>query len=175
MTIITCSNCGRAWDASFTPCCPQCQSTNWQNAPTMIRPKHDPSLLPSGSTSYRSVLTPELVANVSQFFDYAATSGTWCFSSRHQAFCHVTFAPLNAHPGSGVNANDPMPSHAHDCLVIAQANTPKAHAYTADWTGLVQELQNGTLKLLPKCVEIGCGNLASPGNDRCAKHSGLAS
>jgi hypothetical protein len=174
MNTITCSACGHKWDGRNAPLCPKCISRQWQAASGLIRPKHHPGALPSGSANFRSVVTPEFVVRQEEFLDYAATSGVWYYSNSHSAYCHVTDTPLHEIPGSGIQAGDPMPDHALDYLVIAKADCDP-HAFADDGSRIQGLIANGELQPLPHCIESGCLNLAVPNGTYCVLHGGASS
>src|SRR5947207_1838168 len=131
MSMIKCNNCGHEYDGAVLVMCPRCLSKQWAGEANLITEKHDPDLLPKADKCFRSVVTPDLVANLEQFTAYAAESGQWFFSNRHKKFCHFTETPLGRIPGSGIQRGAAMPGHALDSLLIADADQ-EPHAYAVD-------------------------------------------
>lgn len=169
MTILTCNKCGNVWDGYKNPLCPKCLAAEWAAKPDFVRAKHDPSMLPSGSPEYRSVLTEDVIVRKSEFLEYAAASGDWFFSKPHNKFCHFTPDPLGVIPGSGLKPGAPWPDHALDGLLIADANR-NSHAYAADQVAFRAGVRTGRLQPLGRCGALGCQNLAVPGESRCTLH-----
>ncbi|QDU56724.1 hypothetical protein Pan181_29340 [Aeoliella mucimassa] len=135
----------------------------------MIRPKHDLGQFPWARSKFRYVVTPDVVARKSDFFDYAAKHGAWYFSTDDNAYCHITQTPLILIPGAGTTAGNPQPTIAMDHLVIAKADS-ETHAYADDGTRLSSLIAVGKLQPLLDCEVAGCFNLAVPGQLRCKQH-----
>ncbi len=169
MSALKCRKCSDTWDGAVTPLCPRCLSDAWSANPDIVRDKHNPSLLPTTTQRYCSVLTPDFVADKHMFFQYAAESGRWFWSEEHKKFCHFTPEPLNRIPGSGIKGGDPMPDHPLDALLIADADQ-SAHAYAQDQQRFTDAIHNGKYCPLPKCNIPGCDNLIIPHSASCAKH-----
>jgi hypothetical protein len=167
--MITCSNCKSPYEGSRYPSCPLCLSKQWESTPDFIRPKHDPAYLPSGSKKFRSVLTPDFVANKNEFLEYAAASGEWFYSVEDKKFCHFTPTPLSQIPGSGQLKFELQPSFAMSGLLIADASA-KAHAFAEDITKFQQQVSAGDYQKIPMCSSLGCDNLCVPGKTKCLIH-----
>lgn len=175
MSIVYCKICGTSWDGTCSPICPQCQAKEWEQCLSLIAPKHDPNVLPSASTSYRSVLTEDFVAHKHDFLEYAAYSGEWYFSKQYGKYCHFTPRPLGQIPGSGIHSGNPMPDHALDGLLIANAlQSQSAHAYAVDQSRFRAEIHQGKHVPLPRCTVAGCDNIAIPGHSLCQEHRSLS-
>ena len=112
------------------------------------------------------MVTPEFVTNLSEFTNYAAASGQWFYSNKHQKYCHFTETPLGTIPGSGVKTGSNMPDYALDGLLIADADQ-NPHAYAIDSVRFHAEIGVGEYIPLPKCSESGCDNLALPKQTKC--------
>jgi len=149
--------------------CPHCLSKRWESDPNFIAEKHDPGLLPKAEKSFRSVVTPEFVANLDEFTRYAAFSGQWFHSKRHNKPCHFTETPLGKIPGSGIRPGIATPDHALDGLLIADADN-KPHAYAVDSVMFHADIKAGNYIPLSKCSEPGCDNLAFPAKGKCSIH-----
>lgn len=171
MSYLTCIACDSIWDAGRSPYCPKCIAGQWATSPNLIKPKHDPSVLPSGYPSFRSVVTEDVVERKPEFLEYTAASGDWYFSEKHKKFCVFTPDPLGIIPGSGIPKGATMPTHALDGLVLADA-TRDAHLYTADQVAFRQEVRKGQYQPLTRCSASGCINLAIPDEQHCAQHRG---
>lgn len=167
--LIRCSTCTAEFDPARHSTCPTCLARHWSSAPGLTRPKHDPSFLPSGCPSFRSVLTQEFVADKTTFLHGAAMSGEFLFSNRHKKWCHFTDGPLYLMPGSGVPKNAPMPTHSLDSLLIADA-TGDAHAFAVDCASFKTEISAGDYVRLTTCRSTGCSNPCAPGDSLCATH-----
>ena len=169
MSLIKCTTCGVKFNGDRTPLCPKCLATRWKSTAEFIKKKHDPKFLPKAEPSYRSVLSWEFVHNIDEFTEYAACSGTWYFSKRHWKFCHFTDTSMFDIPGSGTRAGDPMPDHALDGLLVADADA-NAHAYAVEIKGFKSEIASGDYIPLAKCNHPGCDNLVCPGKNECILH-----
>lgn len=169
MATVACFTCGLSWDATQQPLCPKCLAAQWAGTNDLIRPKHDPGVLPSGCPSYRSVVTEEFVNNKMDFLEYAAANGEWHYSNQHNKYCHFTPDPLGVIPGSGIPRQSPMPTHSLDGILIADAdNSP--HAFAADQVQFRSEVSSGDYQPLPFCAEMGCSNRVIPGETLCVLH-----
>lgn len=171
--MLTCLTCNFSWDGTNSPVCPRCIAIQWEGCPNLIKPKHDPSVLPSGSPSFRSVVTEEVVQRKPEFLSYAAESGNWYYSIRHKKDCVFTPDPLGAIPGSGIPPNSPWPTNALNGLVVADA-TKDAHLYTADQVQFRGEVASGLYRPLARCKIAGCHNLVTTGEAKCVLHRGKA-
>jgi hypothetical protein len=152
----------------LAPVCPRCIAEQWAGCPNLIKPKHDPAVLPSGDPKFRSVVTEEVVQRKAEFLEYTATSGDWYFSHQHKK-CVFCPDPLGVVPGSGVPANLPWATFAMDGLVVADA-TQGAHLYTAEQVRFRNDVRKRLFEPLPRCDEAGCHNLVVPGEKKCALH-----
>jgi hypothetical protein len=126
-------------------------------------------MLPSGTTSFRSVVTEDVINRKSEFLEYTATSGDWYYSTQHQKYCVFCPDPLGVIPGSGIPKGATVPTFAMDGLVVADA-TNKAHIFTADQTKFRMEVRSGLFRPIGHCSESGCKYLAVPGEAKCGLH-----
>jgi hypothetical protein len=172
MSWIRCKNqnCTNEFNGAKVFTCPHCLSEQWTNEPKFIAEKHDPASLPKAEPRFRSVVTPSLVEDLSKFTKYAAESGEWFFSKTHQKYCHFTKTPLNEIPGSGILKGDPMPNHALDSLLIADADK-NPHAYAVDSESFRADVMAERFIPLPKCSEPECENLAVLNELKCQIHT----
>lgn len=168
--MLKCNQCGYTqWDATQTPYCPYCIVFAWESKPNLIKPKHDPGNLPSGSPEFRSVLTDDVIQNKRDFLSFAAVSGDWYYSKRHHKYCVYSATPLGRCPGSGVPPGNPMPTYAMDGLMVADS-VNDTHLYAVDQVRFTSEVGSGHYQRLPRCAESGCHNLVVPGEGKCAAH-----
>jgi hypothetical protein len=170
MSIASCVRCSHQWNASLSPLCARCECKRLIAAPNLISDKHDPRLLPSVGSSYRSCLSHDFVANTDRFVEYAAGRGSWFYSTVHDTWNYFTPQPLGRLPGSGIHAGDPMPDHTLDGLMFADALSDP-HAYAVDEIRIHQQVHDGELVPLSECPRRDCGNLCVPGASACALHS----
>jgi len=77
MSMIKCNNCGYEYNGAVLVMCPHCLSKQWASDPNFISAKHDPAQLPKAEKTFRSVVTPDFVADLPAFTNYAAQSGQW--------------------------------------------------------------------------------------------------
>lgn len=169
MSSARCRECGNVWDAEVQPSCPDCVAGRWCAAPGFIAPKHDPRMLPSGTSGYRSVVTHDLIANLGQVIEHMTVSGGWYLDDKYGTPCFHTPGPLFLIPGSGIEAGDPMPDHALDSLLVADAiRNPHLMAY--DEGQFQGEFQTGRFLALATCPIEGCRNLCVPEQEHCVLH-----
>lgn len=170
MPRVGCVTCGDVWSAILQPMCPRCLGTAWLRNPDFIRPKHDPRVLPSGSATYRSVVTDEFLHRKEDAVAFMTVSGTWFHSVKHDAPCHFTQQPLALIPGSGICAGHPMPDHALDGLVVADA-VSAPHVYAVDIVRFQADINAGEYVPVIACLQADCFRLRLPEHDHCAVHA----
>jgi hypothetical protein len=172
MGILECSECRASFDAARTPTCPRCLAEHWLACETLVRPKHDPRQLPLRWESYRSVLSPSLVADPRPHLEDAALRGSWFFDTHYEMIVHFTHEPLGRSPGSGIPEGQSMPAHALDSLLIAEADSMlEAHAFATSKKQFDAQILAGEFVPLPECGEPGCLHICRPGSNRCIVHS----
>lgn len=169
MSIVRCVKCAQSWNASVSPLCSQCECQRLLGAPDLISEKHDPRLLPAVGDSYRSCLSHDFVDNTEQFVQYTTVSGSWFYNTTYDTWNHFTPEPLGRIPGSGIDPGDPMPDHALDGLLIADALVDP-HAYAVDQVRVRQRIQDRELVPLWSCPSNHCDNLCVPGASGCVLH-----
>lgn len=169
MSQIKCPKCQNAFDGEIYPECPSCLGVSWSNTPGFVRQKHDPYQLPFPMSSFRSVLSNDIVDNLQKFTGAAAQMGTWYYSLKYKEYCHFTPYPCHTIPGSAVYEGNPMPTAAlYGFLVAKAANDP--HAYCVDIPVFQADVAAGKYAELPRCSQQGCSNLTKPGSDKCLEH-----
>lgn len=171
MSQLSCPQCDEAFDAEATPICPACLVAAWLAAPTFVRPKHDPRLLPLAWESYRSVLTPNFASDPRPHLDFAARNGAWYRDNHYEMYVHMTVEPLGLHPGSGIPEGKTTPEHGLDSLLIAEANSRvEAHAFAVSRAQFEEQVRAGEFEPLPRCVALDCKNISVPGARECTAH-----
>ncbi len=171
MSRISCKHCHETFDAARHPLCPDCLAARWLRAEDFIRPKHDPRALPLTWDAYRSVLSPAFVEDPRPHLEHAAQNGTWYHDTHYDMYVHFTAEPLGLSPGAGIPKGKKSPEHALDSLLIAEANSPEAHAFAVDRRTLEAQLRAGEFIALASCAEKKCENLQLPGSERCVAHA----
>ena len=172
MSQVACPQCRGSFDAEVMPTCPTCLVAMWVAAPTFVRPKHDPRLLPLAWESYRSVLTPSIVLEPAAHLDFAARHGFWYRDNYYEMYVHMTVEPLGRAPGSGIPEGHTTPEHSLDSLLIAEANSPvEAHGFAVSQTQFNEQIRAGEFEPLPVCRETNCKNIAIPGSHFCVADS----
>jgi len=171
MSQVECHQCGEEFDAARTPACPVCLVTSWLANETFVRPKHDPRLLPLAWESYRSVLSPTLVADPRPHLEFAARAGSWYHDTYYEMVVHLTHEPMGLAPGGGIPEGKTTPEHSLDSLLIAEANSPsEAHAFAVSREQFEAQIRAAEFVPIGACPENGCDNLSVPGETRCAGH-----
>jgi hypothetical protein len=170
MSTASCTTCTHEWNASISPLCAQCERRRLIAAPNLISEKHDPRFPPLVGSFYRSYLSHDFLENTDQFIEYATINGSWFYSTVHETWNLFTPEPLGRIPGLGIHAGDPLPDHALDSLLLADALTDP-HAYAVDEARVQQDIHDGRFVPLSHCPLERCGNLCVPGTNACAVHS----
>lgn len=172
MSDVGCNRCGGHFEAARTPLCPTCLVATWLATENFVRPKHDPRLLPLAWESYRSVLSPNLVASPRPHLEFAAQTGTWYRDLHYELFVHMTHSPLGLHPGSGIPEGQTTPLHSLDSLLIAEADSQtEAHAFAVSRSQFEAQIRAGEFEPLKACPIPDCENLRVPAEERCAAHA----
>jgi len=173
--VTSCDRCEGEFDAQRTPVCPACLVERWLESESLIRPKHDPRLLPMEWEGYRSVLNPSLVAKRREHLAFAARHGDWFRDRHYDMYVHFTYQPLGCAAGSGIPRGRSMPEHALDSMLIAEANSAsQAHAFAVDREQFEAQIRAGEFEALEVCTEPACANPHVPGRDACAIHAEAA-
>jgi len=170
VSIVACSSCATEWAASLRPCCPACMVSGWLRSPNLLAPKHDPRDLGSKHHEYRSILSVDVVDDLSRFLHAAAEEGTWYYHTEYEAFNHVTHMPLDQKPGSAVGAGRAQPSQRLEDMVVADADRdPHVFADSRDATR--RKIAAGVYRQLVPCSRSDCDNVAQPRSRKCALHT----
>lgn len=169
MTLVTCKTCLTVWNAEIQADCPKCKVQSWLNNPNLIAAKHDPNNLPSAYPAFRSVISPDIMTNLNDNLEFAACSGTAFYSQHHRKYCQVVTMPSGVNAGSAIPSGNMMPTTELDSLVIADS-TGKSHLFADNEHNLLNQIQQGKLQQLSRCITHGCSNLSIPNNNKCAKH-----
>ena len=170
MSTLTCKTCGTTWEGSAIPKCPNCLAQSWASSPKMVRPKHDPGLLPSASPSFRSVVPDDFLQRPIDYFQHIAISGTALYSQKHGGYCYVVGMAPHLTAGSAIPPQSAMPTRPMDAFLIAKPFGIDAHIFAEDDAKIQVEISQGGYVWPPTCSEKGCNNLCYPGEQFCAKH-----
>lgn len=169
MSIITCDVCETKRNAEINPVCPRCLSKVWVSSKNIIKPKHDPSHLPSVYPNYRSVLSEEFVIEPEKFLYFGAASGTPYYNNKYDTYNYYTPAPFAIIPGSAVPPNQPWPTSPLNGLLIADA-FGNPHAYAEELSEFQKKIDSGEISPLYECDESGCHNKCIPNSEKCIEH-----
>ena len=169
MNITKCPNCQNAFDGEKYPVCPSCLGVTWSNYLGFVRLKHDPYKLPLSMNQYRSVLSCDVVDDLSRFTEFLAKYGKWYQRTTDKAFCHFTDEPLYTIPGSAVYKGEPMPSVALYGLLVAKPESDP-HAYYVDISKFKADIDTGKYMDIECCSQPSCRKLTKPGWDKCTEH-----
>ena len=169
MNITKCPNCQNAFDGEKYPVCPSCLGVTWSNYLGFVRLKHDPYKLPLSMNQYRSVLSCDVVDDLSRFTEFLAKYGKWYQRTTDKAFCHFTDEPLYTIPGSAVYKGEPMPSVALYGLLVAKPESDP-HAYCVDISKFKADIDTGKYMDIECCSQPSCRKLTKPGWDKCTEH-----
>ncbi len=171
MSTAICEQCKQDFDAAQTPSCPRCLAEAWLATPELIRPKHDPRLLPQRWASYRSVVSPDFASNPAPYLDYAARHGHWFWDRYYDMYIHFTHEPLERAGGSGIPMGETMPDHALDSLLIAEADSlEQAHVFAVAHEHFRAQIRAGEFVALARCSEASCDNLRIQARTHCVIH-----
>ena len=118
----------------------------------LLIPRHDPTGLASTWGGYRTVLTPELAANLQGYI----TSGNYKIDYYHQTvsgrgpyyFVLTPTDPQFSVVGSGVLSRTQIPTGNCDRLVIVSGKELSWHIHAEGSNNIVQYIANGKLTFL---------------------------
>ncbi len=116
------------------------------NYSAMLTPKHDPDCLPSASSSFRSVVSPDCKNRPQEYVDYIMASGTALHSKRHGKEFMFARTPPGLSCGSGIPSGSATPTTSLDGYLIADLSG-SPHIYAEDESRILKGLRTGKYHL----------------------------
>ena len=168
MSWVTCTTCGRIYDASVR-FCPQCMFTTWLTAPNIVPPKHSLKYSASACTAYRSMVNPDIESNLPPHLRTLAESGTLRY--RPPSGYSISWTNPTGGYGSGMRSGQTTPTDAKDTLMLVRPFDSSVHAFAEDATKIARQDSAGIYQPPPRCSFSGCDNLALPNHHRCVLHT----
>jgi len=170
VSVVRCRRCDTPWSATVQPLCPSCLLESWLACPNLVTSKHHPDSRVAAREDYRSVLAPEVLADLRTVLEAAAYEGTWYFNTAYEKFNHVTRRPLDRNPGAGLRAGNTNPDRQLEDLVVADADRDP-HVFADDRAETRRQVTAGIYVPLETCSRSKCDNLRAPGEPKCALHT----